>query len=37
MHKIINHPLIKDKLTRMRKVSTVSTVCLLYTSPSPRD
>ena len=26
MHKIINHPLIKDKLTRMRKVSTVSTV-----------
>ncbi len=26
MHKIIKHPLIKDKLTRMRKVSTVSTV-----------
>lgn len=26
MHKIINHPLIKDKLTRMRKVSTGSTV-----------
>ncbi|BAO73330.1 uracil phosphoribosyltransferase [Ureaplasma parvum] len=26
MHKIINHPLIKDKLTRIRKVSTVSTV-----------
>jgi len=26
MHKIINHPLIKDKLTRMRKASTVSTV-----------
>lgn len=26
MHKIINHPLIKDKLTRMRKTTTVSTV-----------
>ncbi len=26
MHTIINHPLIKDKLTRMRKKETVSTV-----------
>lgn len=26
MHTIINHPLIKDKLTRMRKSETVSTV-----------
>lgn len=26
MHTIIKHPLIKDKLTRMRKIETVSTV-----------
>lgn len=26
MHTIVEHPLIKDKLTRMRKVETVSTV-----------
>lgn len=26
MHTIINHPLIKDKLTRMRKAETVSTI-----------
>ncbi len=26
MYKVVDHPLIKDKLTRMRKVETVSTV-----------
>ncbi len=26
MHTVINHPLIKDKLTRMRKIETLSTV-----------
>lgn len=26
MHKILNHPLIKDKLTRMRKIETNSTM-----------
>ena len=42
---IMNHPLVAHKLTIMRDKNTsvkdfrelVSEICLLYTSPSPRD